>query len=50
MSFTVPMPSQRGHWPPRATNSRSISLPVEVVAEPVPETEGMLNENACGGP
>jgi hypothetical protein len=36
--------------PPRRENSRSICLPLAVAALPDPETEAMLNENACGEP
>jgi len=46
---TVPIPSQRGHIPPVWVNSRCSVLPPTVMA-PLPVSDGMLNENACGEP
>ncbi len=50
----MPSPSQCGHIPPVISNDRR-SLrpapePVAIVTAPAPETEGTLNENACGEP
>src|SRR5262245_65572015 len=52
-SVTDPMPSQRGHMPPARVNTRfSVFLPTpfSIEIEPAPRTDGVLKENALGGP
>ena len=46
MSATVPMPSHRGHIPPRTLKVFLVFLPLAVFATPAPSTDGTLNENA----
>jgi len=52
MSFTLPMPSQRGHMPPVRLNVARTALraPRSTVIAPLAWTEAMLNANAVGGP
>src|SRR5215217_619610 len=53
-SVTEPMPSQRGHMPPRrvkvAFSVFVLPAPRSIVIAPVARTEGTLNEYALGGP
>ena len=51
-SFTLPVPSQRGHMPPVIEKVRLTAFPAprSTVAAPLPWTEGTLNENAWGEP
>ena len=52
-SVTAPMPSQRGHMPPRRVKvARSVFVfaPRSTVIAPLAFTEGTLNEYALGGP
>ena len=53
MSFTLPMPSQRGHMPPVMLNSRrsfTFCPPRSRVTAPAPLIEATLNENAWDEP
>src|ERR671912_351276 len=53
-SVTEPIPSQRGHMPPRrvkvAFSVFVLPAPRSIVIAPVARTEGTLNEYALGGP
>ena len=52
-SVTEPMPSQRGHMPPRRVKvafSVFVLPPRSMVIAPLAFTEGTLNENALGEP
>ena len=52
-SLASPSPSHRGHMPPVISNERrSLTFfpPFSKVTAPAPDTEGMLNEKACGEP
>ena len=52
-SVTEPMPSQRGHMPPRRVNvafSVFVLSPRSTVIAPLAVTEGTLNEYALGEP
>jgi hypothetical protein len=52
-SVTEPMPSQRGHMPPRRVKvafSALVLSPRSTVIAPLALTDGMLNENALDGP
>src|SRR5262245_5512740 len=52
-SVTDPMPSHREHMPPARVNTRfSVFLraPFSIEIEPAPRTDGVLKENALGGP
>ncbi len=53
MSLTWPMPSHRGHMPPRRLNvafSAFVLPPRSTVIAPLALTEGTLNEYALGEP
>jgi hypothetical protein len=52
MSFTEPMPSQRGHIPPVRVKVAFTVLraPRSIVIPPLARTEGTLKENAPGEP
>ncbi len=52
-SVTEPMPSQRGHMPPRRVNvafSAFVLPPRSMVMAPLARTDGTLNEYALGEP
>ena len=51
--MTEPLPSQRGHIPPRRLKvafSVLVLPPRSIVIPPLARTEGTLKENALGGP
>ena len=52
MSFTVPIPSQRGHMPPVIEKERfsDFVAPRSTVIAPAPCAEATLKEKACADP
>ncbi len=54
MSVTLPVPSQRGHIPPRRVYVAFLVLPLpaprSTVIAPLARTEATLKENAWGEP